>query len=155
MTEIKNPPFNSLQVMTYIIQFCRKNQISLNVTKLQKLMYCCYGVVLAKTGVRLTDEYPEAWKYGPVFPDALKCVQFLDLGAFEHSDVLDIEDNQKIKCLMDATITHFGKYSALKLSNWTHLPDSPWYKASDGGQNLFIKLRDEDVKDYFTSKVLA
>ena len=83
MMNTEYQPVNSLQVVAFIVKFCKANDIPLNITKLQKLMYCCYGVVLAKTGLRLTDEHPEAWQYGPVFPDALKCVQFFDLEEFE------------------------------------------------------------------------
>ena len=118
-------------------------------------MYCCYGVVLAKTGLRLTDEHPEAWQYGPVFPDALKCVQFFDIDGFKDSNSSDIDNNLRIKELMEATIRHFGKYTALKLSNWSHLSGSPWYKASNGGENLFTPLSDSDIKQYFVTKVLA
>ena len=47
-------PLDSLQVMAYIVDMCRKQHIEVNVTKLQKLLYCCYGVALAQLGIRLT-----------------------------------------------------------------------------------------------------
>ena len=75
-------PFDSLQVMAYIIKRCKQKGIYVNITKLQKLLYCCYGVVLAKFGVRLTDERPEAWQYGPVFPETLRSIQFFGIDAF-------------------------------------------------------------------------
>lgn len=46
-------PLDSLQVMAYIVDMCRKQHIEVNVTKLQKLLYCCYGVALAQLGIRL------------------------------------------------------------------------------------------------------
>ena len=52
MTEATFRPLDSLQVMAYIIQRCKQLQTPfLNTTKLQKLMYCCYGTCLAKWGV--------------------------------------------------------------------------------------------------------
>lgn len=155
MMNTEYQPVNSLQVVAFIVKFCKANDIPLNITKLQKLMYCCYGVVLAKTGLRLTDEHPEAWQYGPVFPDALKCVQFFDIDGFKDSNSSDIDKNPRIKELIEATIQHFGKYSAFQLSRWSHLKGSPWYKASDGGVNLFSILSDDDIKQYFNTKVLA
>ena len=92
---------------------------------------------------------------GPVFPDALKCVQFFDIEGFEDSNSNDIDNNPTIKELMEATIKHFGKYTALKLSRWSHLPGSPWFMASDGGATLFTILSDDDIKQYFRTKVLA
>lgn len=40
-------------------------------TQAQKLLYCCYGIVLAAFDERLTDEHPKAWPGGPIFPRAL------------------------------------------------------------------------------------
>ena len=82
MTEATFRPLDSLQVMAYIIKRCHEKEITLNITKLQKLMYCCYGTVLGKFGLRLIDEYPAAWQYGPVFPEALRSVQFFHVLAF-------------------------------------------------------------------------
>lgn len=44
-------PLDSLQVMAYIVDMCRKQHIEVNVTKLQKLLYCCYGVALDRKSV--------------------------------------------------------------------------------------------------------
>ena len=44
MTEENFRPLDSLQVMAYIIERSQALNININVTKLQKLMYCCYGV---------------------------------------------------------------------------------------------------------------
>lgn len=75
MTETKFAPIDSLQVLAYIIRRCEEMNIFINITKLQKLMYCCYGTILGKFGSRLIDEHPAAWQYGPVFPEALRAIQ--------------------------------------------------------------------------------
>ncbi len=41
-------PEDSLQMMAYIVDRCQALGVSLNTTKLQKLMYCCYGAVLGR-----------------------------------------------------------------------------------------------------------
>ena len=69
MTDPAFRPVESLQATAYIVKRCDEKGIALNVTKLQKLMFCCYGAVLGKFGLRLIDEYPVAWQYGPVFCD--------------------------------------------------------------------------------------
>lgn len=149
-------PVDSLQVMAYIIKRCDSKDIPLNITKLQKLMYCCYGAVLGKFGVRLTDEYPAAWQYGPVFPEALRSVQFFTIDPFKEKDTPDIDSAPaEILQLIDGALECFGKYSASELSRWTHLKGSPWYKASDGGASLYGRLSDEDVASYFREEVLA
>ena len=60
--------FRSSIVMAYILMYCQDNNIVANRTKAQKLLYCCYGAILAEFNERLTDEHPKAWMYGPVFP---------------------------------------------------------------------------------------
>ena len=60
-------PLDSLQVMAYIVDMCRKQHIEVNVTKLQKLLYCCYGVALAQLGIRLTKV--------PVSMIGMRCTQ--------------------------------------------------------------------------------
>lgn len=149
-------PVNSLQLMAYVIKRCQRERIPLNITKLQKLMYCCYGSVLGRFGVRLTDEHPEAWQYGPVFPTALRSAQFFELEDFLPKSTADVEAlPQDVLRLINSAIAHFGESSATELSKWSHLPGSPWFKASDGGKLLFVRLDDEDVRTYFRDKVLA
>ena len=149
-------PFDSLEVVAYIIKRCDQKGIYVNITKLQKLLYCCYGVVLAKFGVRLTDEHPEAWQYGPVFPETLRSIQFFGKEAFLQKETPDVDAAPaEMRALIDATLEHFGQHTALKLSNWTHLPGSPWSKTSRDGQFFFDDLDDDDIKTYFSEKVLA
>ncbi len=148
-------PVDSLQVAAYIVQKCAENDIDVNVTKLQKLMYCCYGTVLAKFGARLIDERPAALQYGPVFMAALKTARYFGLGVFKNSDVSAVAAlPASVRELIGNTIDSFGKFSATKLSQWSHLPGSPWSRASLGGDFLGVPLSDEDVREYFATQVL-
>lgn len=155
MTEATFRPLDSLQVMAYIIKRCHEKEITLNITKLQKLMYCCYGTVLGKFGLRLIDEYPAAWQYGPVFPEALRSVQFFHVLAFLDKETPDVDAlPESVRKLIDETLDSFGKFTAKQLSDWTHLKGSPWYFASDGGSSLYGRLSDENVSNYFKTNVL-
>lgn len=155
MTEHVIQPLNSLQLLSYIVKYCDANDIHLNITKAQKLMYCCYGVVLAKFGFRLVREQPEAWQYGPVFHTALVCVQFFGLDEFKTGDTSEIDSlPEEIRSMLNKTIRHFGQYTALKLSNWSHLPGSPWSKASNSGSLLHVPMKDSDIREYFSTRVL-
>lgn len=148
-------PIDSLQMMAYIIDRCQALGIYLNTTKLQKLMYCCYGAVLGKFGKRLTDEYPAAWQYGPVFPEALRSVQFFKIEGFQGRGGAVAEVLPKsVLSLIDETLQVFGKNTAAALSNWTHQIGSPWYNASHGGTVLYGRLSDEEIGRYFRERVL-
>lgn len=155
MTETKFAPIDSLQALTYIIGRCDKMNIFINITKLQKLMYCCYGTILGKFGSRLIDEYPAAWQYGPVFPEALRAIQFFQIDGFRGRSTPEADDlPAAVRAVIDETLANFGKFSAKQLSDWTHIKGSPWYKASNGGMSLYHTLSDEEIKNYFRAHVL-
>ena len=155
MTVATFSPVDSLQVTAYIVKRCDAKGIALNVTKLQKLMFCCYGTVLGKFGLRLIDEYPVAWQYGPVFPEALRSVKFFTVPAFLDKGTPDADALPKdVRKLIDETLDVFGKFTPLQLSDWTRLKCSPWDLASDGGASLFGRLSDRKVGDYFKVNVL-
>ncbi len=155
MTNVLFSPIDSLQVASYIIKQCNERDIFLNVTKLQKLMYCCYGTVLAKYGERLTNEYPEAWPYGPVFPTVLRSIQFFGLLPFSNKPTPDIANiPAEIIQLINQTLESFGDFTANQLSQWSHKKDSPWYRASNNGKLLYTRLSDKDIQSYFAEKVL-
>lgn len=155
MTEATFRPLDSLQALAYIVRYCRTNRIPLNITKLQKLMYCCYGTILGKFGLRLIDEYPAAWQYGPVFPEALRSVQFFGIPAFLDKETPEADAlPAAARGLIAETLDSFGKHSSLRLSEWTQLKGSPWHLASDGGAVLYGRLSDENIARYFRANVL-
>lgn len=147
-------PVDSLQMMAFIIKRCDASGIPVNITKLQKLMYCCYGAVLAMFGKRLTDEQPVALQYGPVFLAALKSAKFFKLESFRGSNVADAEAlPAPVLDLVNQTIAHFGRFSASDLSRWSHAAGGPWSRASLDGEFLGVPLSDADVREYFATKV--
>lgn len=68
MEKQSNQELDSLDMAAYIVKYCAMKNYFINLTKLQKLLYCCYGAVLAYSGIRLIKEHPKAWDHGPVFP---------------------------------------------------------------------------------------
>ncbi len=144
--------FDSKDVMAYILTKCEDDNVFVNLTKLEKLLYCCYGAILAKFGQRLTKEHPEAWPYGPVFPQT-----FI---AFRSGLIKSGSDNGfSAKCppewlsLINEVIHVFGQYKAGQLSAWSHQEGSPWFKASRGGSIMQVPLDDFAVMQYFKDHV--
>ncbi|MDO5531972.1 Panacea domain-containing protein [Sutterella sp.] len=149
-------PVDSLQMMAYIIGHCVEKDIALNVTKLQKLMYCCYGCVLARFGARLTDEYPEAWQFGPVFPEALRSARFFSLDDFLGKATPEVTAlPADVIALVNDAVDYFGQFKAAQLSDWSQRPNSPWARATHGGKFLYSRLEDSDISSYFRRNVLA
>lgn len=129
-----------------------KRGVLINKTQLQKIMFACYGRVLAETSRCLfNDDKPKAFPYGPVFPI---CYRRGMVTGFELT-----EDDKKSFTLrpeelkiVASTTTELCVKSARTLIQWSHLPGSPWYKA------VFEKadkikwggdIEDEDIRKYF------
>lgn len=106
--------------------------------KLQKLLYYANGWWLATHGEPLLTEYPQVWRYGPVFRQL-----YSTLSRFGHSNIggpvavgifgggnqpnLDeAEDAKEIRDLLHAIWEEHGHKSAIQLSNETHGVGTPW-----------------------------
>lgn len=135
--------FRSSDVMAYVLYKAQKDGHPLNKTQAQKVLYCCYGAVLAKFDERLTDEHPKAWPYGPVFPRTINDInkQRLTVGMAQE---IEKQWSPELKELIDQTICTFSVYTATQLSNWSHLPGSPWAKADP-----LASLDDREIGLYF------
>ena len=147
--------FDSRDVAAYIAQQCQERGIEYNNTKIQKLLYCVYGVMLAWKEVRICDEYPRAWTYGPVFPKVFKHIyknKPIDLFSSAVAD----GDNEALKTAVRRVLDVFGPMNASELSSWTHREGSPWWRVvtlGKAGWNSFMP--DEYIKEYFEENVLA
>ena len=147
--------YNSLHAAAYIADFCRKNNIIYNNTKIQKLLYCCYGCALAEFSRRICDEYPRAWQYGPVFPRVFKYIsKGGDILLIDHSEIA----GEPAKLIEDVVET-FGVYSAKSLSEWTHSVNSPWdvvvnQTPADEGGGLGNFIPDDLIADYFRRNIV-
>lgn len=153
-------PVPSLQATAYVIRRCDQNGIPLNNTKLQKLLYCCYGTVLAKWDLPLMDERPQAWAHGPVFPASLRALQFFGLDGFRARNAPDHTPDMEalpaeVLTWLDTVLAHFGRYTPLQLCRWTLLRGSPWSRASRHGDELYGDIRDVDTRRYFRERVLT
>ncbi len=155
MKSAKFAPVESLQSVAYVVGRCDELCIALNITKLQKLLYCCYGTVLGMFGLRLVDEHPVAGPYGPVFPEALRSLQFFGIDAFRGKAAPDARGlPAAVRAVIDETLENFGKFGAEELSHWTRMTGSPWHQVTKGGASPYRTLRDEDITNYFRAYVL-
>ena len=65
----KKPDLNTFRSTNYIIKILNKKVVTdLTNLKLQKLLYCAYGVHLALFSEKLFNDQIQAWKLGPVVP---------------------------------------------------------------------------------------
>jgi len=135
--------FRSSKVMAYILYKAKLAEHPINKTQAQKLLYCCYGIIMAKFNERLTDEHPKAWLYGPVFPRTINDInkKRLNVGMAKEFQAECPEDWMN---WINKTITTFWDYTATQLSAWSHIKGSPWDKA-----DALNSLDDREIYNYF------
>lgn len=153
--------FDSRDIAAYIAQQCQEKNIVYNNTKIQKLLYCAYGLLFAWSDERICDEYPRAWQYGPVFPKVFNYFhKHREIACYSRNVEKEITEHDNIRRVISTVLNNFGKYPATTLSAWTHKKGSPWDKAVNGfgeeeGAGLQGFIPDGYIKEYFKKKVLA
>ena len=151
------PKYNSVTVAYYIVAMANKMGLVMNMTKLQKLLYITYGTYLAVRNRRLTNEHPQAWPYGPVFPATRTKLLKTDLShiTFDSPEIATIREDKEIESLVKLVMDGFGKKNATTLTIWSHQSGSPWDRvSSQEGFTWGEQIPDEYIMEYFNSIII-
>lgn len=119
---------DSVDFAVYLYCELQDRDIQATQTKLQKLLYICFGYYLAATGERLLNEMPCAWPYGPVFPGVYEAQAIYNGNLRARAYQTDFDSLKKYDGLIDSVIRHFGHWSAQRLTEWTHQSNMAWDK---------------------------
>ena len=145
--------YPSLQIASQIAKVCRASDLRYNNTKIQKLLYCCYGCTLVALSDRLCDEYPRAWQFGPVFPRVFKYIK--DGKSLADDSIALVGASDESLQLIEKVVRDFGIYTAQSLSAWTHRPGSPWDKViNEMGEPIGSFIPDDMIADYFRKNIV-
>lgn len=123
-----------LDVAKYFIIKAYEDEKEADMTnmKVQKLLYYAQSLHLALFDQPLFKEEIQAWRYGPVCPNAY---QFYSCFEAQQLDIPepDFLENicQEKKELLEEVWQYFGEYHAYYLSGMTHL-EFPWINARKG-----------------------
>jgi uncharacterized phage-associated protein len=150
-------PYDSVIVAKYIIYRASENKRVVNVTKVQKLLYIAYGLMLADKGERLIDESPQAWPFGPVFPRSQnqKKVNYSVIPQKDDPELSNIIKDDTSRYYIDTAIDEFGGLTASRLSDWSHETGSPWDETvKQKGFNWGMPISDELIKNFFKQFIL-
>jgi uncharacterized phage-associated protein len=145
--------YNSVDVAMYIIARANKEHLGINMTKTQKLLYIAYGACLVIFDFRLTNEHPQAWPYGPVFPTTrnklLKC-EFDSITFEDDKKLKELDEDQELQKLITFVFQGFGEKSAQALTAWSHKDGSPWERTTCLDSFKWgNQIPDEYILDYF------
>lgn len=138
----------------FIVAYANENCYTINMTKLQKLLYICYGLYLAVMGERLTNEHPQAWPYGPVFPKTRKMLLKEDFDDITSDKVNKQLLDNKIKSLIELVFNTYGQNTASELTAWSHMPNSPWDRTvNKDGFKWGGQIPDEYILPFFKKMI--
>lgn len=147
--------YKSTDMALYMIACANKQRISLNITKIQKLLYIIYGTFLRVYSKRLINEHPQAWPYGPVFPttrNSLLGKDFvnIDESYIDKKVVKQMKEDEELQKVIDFVLEVFGGWNAGQLSEWSHSDNSPWSRTKE---KFLFKwgdvIPDQYIQEYF------
>ena len=145
----------AIDVANELIRVAHENGKSISNMKLQKLLYLAQGIHLAlENGAPLFEDTIEAWKYGPVVPSVYHKFKIYFAGKipanhpFSTENVI-LDSNQKQ--LVTSIVKSYGDLSAISLSNFTHLPESPWSSVYNDTTNSSAEITTSSIANYFKS----
>ncbi|PWB27009.1 Panacea domain-containing protein [Flavobacterium sp. HTF] len=144
-----------------ILKRAKEQNIEISNMSLQKLLFIANGLYLAKNGVPLIQEPIEVWPYGPVIKSVYQ--EFKTYGNAAIKQIpLSYSMNQHKELDKNADdVVEFAlevakNLNAIQLSNWTHLPESPWTEAKRNNEkeisndlmiNYFKKFVNTPIKE--------
>lgn len=131
----------------------RMDRRTLNMSQVQTIMYISYGVWLANTGNRLTEEHPQMWQFGPVFPRAYNRMrknpsdgqQEYDAITSEHPEVIDFLKSQ---------YQRFGFTTASTITAPHLAAGTPWAKTRKKSPDKWgVAIDDSLIGEWFTRQM--
>jgi len=141
-----------LDVSSYIINYCHKNDFTITNLKLQKLLYFCQATFLleSKGEVPCFSEPIIAWPYGPV---VLKSYNLYSAyGSSEIPKVLNFDEKViKGKAIIDSVLNAAANKNPFVLVDITH-SQKPWINAFKKGQGAGTEITKKSIYNYFSNK---
>jgi uncharacterized phage-associated protein len=160
-------PYPAKAAANFFISQALQEKSELSPLKLLKLIYIAQGWYLALSNEDLIDEPIQAWQFGPVVESVyheFKCFGNKNIthlakeygldsdGDFDISIYEIPKKDKMVNVFLKKVWDIYKQYTAVQLVNWTHLRDSPWYKAwfEEGGVNKKnYSISASLIKDYF------
>lgn len=158
-------PYDARAVGNFVIRAAREQGVQLTQMSILKILFYAHGWYLADFDKPLLKQPVEAWKYGPVVKvvkDAFE--KFGSNPVTEFARRLDLETGEYIEVLPDLSledaafvrnvVKRYSRFSAFKLSDMTHEPDTPWDKiwnTTGTIGRLGLRIKNEEIKSYFKS----
>ncbi len=143
-------------IANYFIKKGNDNSKVFTVMQLLKLTYIAHGYCLAVIKEPLSNQEPEAWQYGPIFPDLYYGLKYIDswpavTRRFECRDRGDFNENEEK--ILDFVYENYSGLDGWQLSKLTHKDGTPWDVACRKN-GLKTTISNDSIKKHFTDLFL-
>ena len=139
--------------------------------QVMKLSYFAHGLKmgLLGEGQPLSNEFVQAWKFGPVFPKIYHEFKYEPPGKIKHEAEDFNEDTGRLQIIesrfnneelevLDTVNKIYGDLDAWQLSELTHREGTPWHKAwkeNGGERGIFgITIPNKNIAEHFKNEVI-
>lgn len=140
--------YDARQIANWFIERARRDNRKLTIMQLLKLVYISHGWHLEMRRSPLIVNKIEAWKFGPVIPDVYNAfrkqgVEVSDIVP-HFAPVLAPSDEN----LLEQIYNSYGRLSAERLSDMTHVAGGPWEIATTQ-LGYFAPIRDDLITAHY------
>lgn len=146
-------PYSASTIANYFINRANEEENYCSPMKVQKLVYYASGWYLGLTESPLINEQIECWKFGPVVRSLYRALKmFGDRSVSLPIPIQHQELPDYITDFLSQIWDAYSQFSAVKLSNMTHLEGTPWkitYDAYNQDPPIGTDINMELIRDHF------
>lgn len=137
---------SAMNIAKYIVTKCMNDEIPINNTQLQKILYIVQITFLKELGKPLFVENFEAWRLGPVIPDVY--YSFCGWGVMKICNKYAFDEIAANKRdLIDLVVTTYRTLSVAEIVKLTQSNRGAWRKVYGKGEGLRVKIPLELMKE--------
>ena len=127
--------------------------VQLTMSQIQTILYIAYGAHLANHGERLTEEHPQMWQYGPVFPRVYAKLKKDSSDGFDEYDSLLCQHPDTFRFLSNC-FRRFAWTKACILTSPHISQGSPWSVTRQSNPDRWgVRIEDELIREWFKQRV--
>ena len=144
--------------------FIEKSGSGLTLMQILKLSYIAHGFKLGLDRGELSNEYVEAWQYGPVFPSIYHEFKYEPPGNIkslgtEIDEATPVTSNfdEKENKIMQMVHNIYGGVDGWRLSRLTHQEGTPWhtfYHKKGGNKIRGLPIDNSVIKEHFKETII-
>jgi uncharacterized phage-associated protein len=142
-------PYDARQIANWFVTRSQADGRVLTIMSLLKLTYIAHGWHLETQDTPLFSDKIEAWQYGPVIPRVYNAFRAQGVSVTGTDRSVPANNfSEATNELLEQIWNIYGKLSAFRLSELTHVPGGPWDIATKVGGN-YAHIPDELIQQHY------